>query len=135
MQVGESNGSAILGYTMMMYEICTVIRSSAWQRTLTALEAAGFSAVTRQRAFGRGKQGGIKPNKLGKLGKPVPGIRLLPKWVLTLVVEETEVTHALEAIETANRTGEIGDGRIFVSPLVSITNVQAEADAPVLAFV
>jgi nitrogen regulatory protein PII 2 len=101
----------------MTYEICTIIRSGAWRHTLAALEEAGFHEVTRQRAFGRGKQGGLKPYKAGKIGKPVIGIRLLPKWVLTLLVEETEVNKVLDVLESANRTGEIGDGRIFVSPL------------------
>ncbi|MES2200615.1 MAG: P-II family nitrogen regulator [candidate division FCPU426 bacterium] len=114
--------------TTAMREICAVIRSGAWRRTLLALEAAGFGAVTRQRAYGRGKQGGLR------YGDGPEGIRLLPKWVLTLVVEDHDVEAAVAAIMTANRTGAIGDGKIFICPLGQTISVRQEehssADMP-----
>ena len=104
----------------MMKEISAVIRSGKWSDTLRELKAAGVQAVTRQRAMGRGKQKGLVFNQDGS------GVRLLPKWMLTIVVDEAGVDAALQALIRANQTGEIGDGKIFVSPVAQTLRVRTE---------
>lgn len=98
-----------------MKEIIAVIRPRKWADTLEKLSEAGFDAFTRQRAFGRGKQMGLRYQ--GADGVMTEGITFLPKWMVTLVVEDDQADQAVSIIQAANRTGQIGDGRIFVCPL------------------
>ncbi|MCW0182570.1 MAG: P-II family nitrogen regulator, partial [Zavarzinia sp.] len=44
-------------------------------------------------------------------------VDFLPKVKLEIVLEDDLVERAIEAIQTAARTGRIGDGKIFVSPV------------------
>jgi nitrogen regulatory protein PII 2 len=97
----------------MLRELTAIIRSNKWKATAEALRNAGFPALTRQRVYGRGRQKGLRYGSEPGAG----GIPVLPKWMLTLVVEDEQVDAALAAIVAANRSGEIGDGKIFVSKL------------------
>ena len=92
-------------YGMKM--IRAVIRPEAVDRVADSLEAGGFTALTRIEVFGRGKQKGIK------VGNVV--YDNLPKTMLMLVVDDGLVDKSVEIIEGAARTGNIGDGKIFVS--------------------
>lgn len=103
----------------MMKEISAVIRPGKWSATARELKEAGFSAMTRHRVMGRGKQKGLS-------GGSGPGVRLLPKWWLILVLEEAQVDDAIAALIRANRTGEIGDGKIFVSPVAETLRLRTE---------
>jgi nitrogen regulatory protein PII 2 len=103
----------------MMKEIAAVIRPGKWGSTSRELKEAGVYAMTRHRVMGRGKQKGLKGGEGG-------GVRLLPKWWLILVVEEARVDQVVAALMRANRTGEIGDGKIFVSPVRETLRVRTE---------
>lgn len=94
-------------YGMKM--IRAVIRPEAVDKVADSLEAGGFTALTRIEVFGRGKQKGIK------VGNVV--YDNLPKTMLMLVVDDDLVEKSIEIIEGAARTGNIGDGKIFVSPV------------------
>ena len=98
-----------------MKEIIAVIRPRQWQSTLEKLSQAGFDAFTRQRAYGRGKQMGLRYQSAD--GEPGAGISFLPKWMVTMVVEDEQVGQVIDILQTANRTGEIGDGKIFTYPI------------------
>jgi nitrogen regulatory protein PII len=97
----------------MLREIIAVVRAGKWKDTADALSAAGFPALTRQRVFGRGRQRGLRYSSDPSQG----GIPVLPKWMLTLLVEDSQVDAALEAILQANRSGSIGDGKVFITRL------------------
>ncbi len=112
----------------MLREVSAIIRSSRWKATLEALRAAGFPAITRQRVYGRGRQRGLRYGTEPGSG----GIPVLPKWMLTLVLEDAQVDLAVAAIVAANRTGEIGDGKIFVSQLggaLRLSDLKLNAEA------
>lgn len=97
----------------MLREVTAIIRSGKWKATSEALRQAGFPAMTRRRVYGRGRQKGLRYG-----GDPSSGgIPVLPKWMLTLVVEDARVDALVQAITAANRTGEIGDGKIFISSI------------------
>ena len=104
----------------MMKEVMAVIRPSRWTVTVEALNEAGFSAMTRQRAYGRGKQKGLR------YGPEGGGIQELPKWWVSLVVEDLEVERAVAAILKANRSGEIGDGKVFVCPVQEAVRIRTD---------
>lgn len=90
-----------------MKMIRAIIRPEAVDKVADSLEAGGFTALTRIEVFGRGKQKGIK------VGNVV--YDNLPKTMLMLVVDDGQVDSAAKIIEDAARTGNIGDGKIFVN--------------------
>jgi Nitrogen regulatory protein PII len=90
--------------------------------TKKALDALGYPSVTAVAVLGRGKQRGIadevdielRPlNPSAKSG----GMKYIPKRQITLVIPDRDVDNVVRAIIEVNRTGEIGDGKIFVCPV------------------
>jgi nitrogen regulatory protein PII len=94
----------------MMKEITAVLRPGKWAETLVKLEEIGIAGFTRQRVYGRGKQRGLRYTT----DSEDKGISFLPKWMVTIVVEDSKVDAVVEALFKSNRTGEIGDGKIFI---------------------
>ncbi len=90
-----------------MKMIRAVIRPEAVDKVADCLEAGGFTALTRMDVFGRGKQKGIK------VGDMI--YDNLPKTMLMIVVDDSCLDEAVKIIEDSARTGNIGDGKIFVS--------------------
>ncbi|HPY92569.1 nitrogen regulatory protein p-ii [hydrocarbon metagenome] len=87
--------------------IRAVIRPEAVDKVADSLETGGFTALTRIEVFGRGKQKGIK------VGNVV--YDNLPKTMIMLVVDDDSVEKSVKIIEDSARTGNIGDGKIFIS--------------------
>lgn len=109
----------------MLREITAIIRANRWKPTVEALFDAGFPALTRQRVFGRGRQKGLRYSAgTGRQG----GIAALPKWMLTLMVEDAQVDAALAAIIRANRSGMIGDGKVFITRLGQVLRLSDGAE-------
>jgi nitrogen regulatory protein PII 2 len=111
-----------------MKEIITFIRSNMVNKTKEALAGAGYPAFLCISCLGRGKQAldpGVYKVVLetgdlpaGKEGESLSeGIRLVPKRFFSLVVEDDKVDLAVKTIIEANRTGNPGDGRVFVAPV------------------
>jgi nitrogen regulatory protein PII 1 len=90
-----------------MKMIRAVIRPEAVDKVADSLETGGFTALTRIEVFGRGKQKGIK------VGNVV--YDNLPKTIIMLVVDDVSVEKSVKIIEDSARTGNIGDGKIFIS--------------------
>lgn len=85
------------------------IRPEKEQEVVLALEGAGFPSVTKMPVFGRGKQKGLQVG-------PVHYDEL-PKALLLVVVDDEDEGKVVNLIQTKARTGFIGDGKIFVSPV------------------
>ena len=102
-QLGGKNTDA---FSMKM--IWAVIRPEVVDKVVKALGAGGFSAMTRFDVYGRGKQKGVV---VGSENYD------MPKTVLMLVVGASSVAEAVKIIEDNARTGNIGDGRVFVAPI------------------
>jgi nitrogen regulatory protein PII len=105
----------------MMKEIIAVIRPGKWAETLVKLEEIGVAGFTRQRIHGRGKQRGLRYTSDGEENK---GISFLPKWMVTIVVEDSKVDAVVNALLKSNRTGEIGDGKIFICPVAESVRIR-----------
>jgi nitrogen regulatory protein PII 2 len=105
----------------MIKEIIAIIRPGKWTETLVKLEEVGVIGVTRQRVYGRGKQRGLR---YGNEDPTEKGISFLPKWMVTLVVENTKMDAVIEIILQTNRTGEIGDGKVFVCPVLDSVRIR-----------
>jgi len=103
-----------------MKEIMCLLRSSKWNASARELREAGFFAMTRHRASGRGKQKGLRG------GQGEGGVRLLPKWLLIIVVQDDQVQPAVDALIRANRTGAVGDGKIFITKITQTVRVSTD---------
>jgi nitrogen regulatory protein P-II 1 len=93
-----------------MRKIEAIIRPERLQEVQDALDELGVSGLTVTDVVGCGRQKGYTEQYRGSRAN----ISLLPKIKVESVVAPTMVDAAVEAIVGAARTGEIGDGRVFV---------------------
>ena len=99
-----------------MRMIRAVIRPEREEQVIDALEAAGIVSLTKMDVFGRGQQRGVQ------VGNTV--YSELPKVMLTVVVEETKLESAIAAIQAGARTGQHGDGKIFINSVDAVYTVR-----------
>ncbi|MCZ7406376.1 MAG: P-II family nitrogen regulator [Candidatus Methanoperedens sp.] len=90
-----------------MKMIRAIIRPNREEKVVDSLEKEGFYSLTKMNVFGRGKQKGIRVGTVC--------YDELPKVMLLLVVNDDELTKAVNVIQNSARTGNIGDGKIFVT--------------------
>ena len=86
-----------------------------------ALDDLGFHGMNFRQVTGRGAQRGIVHQ--GRSGETVT-VDLLPKVKLEVVVPDMAVDRVIDAIIGASRTGNIGDGKIFVIPVETAVRVR-----------
>jgi nitrogen regulatory protein PII len=90
-----------------------VIRPNKVDDVKDALAKLNISGMTVTEVRGHGKQKGHTAVYRGK----EYNVSLLPKMQVEVVVPDTIAEEAIRAIVEAARTGEIGDGRVFVLPV------------------
>jgi nitrogen regulatory protein PII len=90
-----------------------IIRPNKVDDVKDALAALNVSGITVTEVRGHGKQKGHTAIYRGK----EYNVSLLPKMQIEVVVTDSVVEDAIRAIVEAARTGEIGDGRVFVLPV------------------
>jgi nitrogen regulatory protein PII 2 len=106
-----------------MKEIIAIIRPKKVGATRDALEQLGFPSLTATAVTGRGLQRGIAgevnvENTQASLAKGLSGgMKYIPKRLITIAVRDADVDVVVKTIIEINQTGQIGDGKIFVSPL------------------
>ena len=93
--------------------IKSIVRPNKVDEVKDALEKIGISGMTVTEVRGHGKQKGHTAIYRGK----EYNVSLLPKMQIEVVVADSAVDDAIKAIVSAARTGEIGDGRVFVIPV------------------
>ena len=87
-----------------------------------AVEEAGVSGMTVIEAKGYGRQKGHTEIYRGSEYT----VDFLPKTVLEVVVEDSQVDSVTRSIIEASKTGKIGDGKIFVLPVESVIRIRTE---------
>jgi nitrogen regulatory protein PII len=90
-----------------------IIRPSKVDDVKDALAKLNISGMTVTEVRGHGKQKGHTAIYRGK----EYNVSLLPKMQIEVVVTNNIAEEAIRAIVDAARTGEIGDGRVFVLPV------------------
>lgn len=90
-----------------MKMIKAIIRPEREFDVVKGLEKEGFNSMTKLDVLGRGRQKGVQ------VGSAT--YDELAKLMLILVVEDKDAVKALKTIEDHARTGNFGDGKIFVS--------------------
>ena len=93
--------------------IKAIVRPNKVDDVREALEKVGSLGMTVTEVRGHGKQKGHTAIYRGK----EYNVSLLPKMEIELVVADEAADEAVKAIIAAARTGEIGDGRVFVMPV------------------
>ena len=93
--------------------IKSIIRPNKVDEVKDALARLNISGITISEVRGHGKQKGHTAIYRGK----EYDVSLLPKMEIEVVVPESILEDAIKAIIEAARTGEIGDGRVFVLPV------------------
>src|SRR5580765_2783189 len=96
-----------------MQLIKAIVRPNKVDDVKTALDKLGVSGMTVTEVRGHGQQKGHTAIYRGK----EYNVSLLPKMSIETVVSNDMVEPVIQAIITAARTGEIGDGRVFVTPI------------------
>jgi len=101
-----------------MKEVLAIIQMNKMEETKSALDVVGFPAFNAYKVQGRGKQRGLEIVYPSDLEEPQKGsVKFLPKRMISVVVEDEFVPAVVAVITKINRTGNIGDGRIFVIPI------------------
>ena len=97
-----------------------IIRPNKVDDVKDALAKLNIAGMTVTEVRGHGKQKGHTAIYRGK----EYNVNLLPKIEIEVVVEDKVVDDAIKAIVGAARTGEIGDGRLFVLPVEAGYNIR-----------
>jgi len=114
-----------------MKEITAFIRINKMNETRNALVAAGFSGFTVRKVQGRGKgpvSGSVlkgaaegKEEAIALLGGGPP---LSPKRMISMVVPDAKAKDAITALIAANKTGNPGDGKIFINEVTGAFRIR-----------
>jgi nitrogen regulatory protein P-II 1 len=105
-----------------MIKIEAIIRPQRLDAVKAALDDAGVHGMTVLEVRGAGKQKGYTQHYRGAEYT----VNLLPKIKLELVVTDSEVDKAVAAIVDNAKTGEIGDGKIFLIPIGSAIRIRTD---------
>jgi nitrogen regulatory protein PII len=97
-----------------------VIRPNKVDEVREALERLNISGMTVTDVRGHGRQKGHTAVYRGK----EYAVTLLPKVEIEVVVPNDVVEEVIQAVIEAARTGEIGDGRVFVLPVETGYNIR-----------
>jgi nitrogen regulatory protein P-II 2 len=103
-----------------MKMIIAVIKPFKLDNVRDALLSVGVHGLTAAEARGYGRQRGHSEFYRGAEYKP----NLLPKVRIEVVVEDALAGKAVEAIWAAAKTGQIGDGKIFVAPVEQAVRIR-----------
>lgn len=104
-----------------MKKIEAIIRTEKLEDVKNALADKGIMGLNVTNVIGRGVQKGITYS--GRGGRPI-SVDMLPKLKLETVVKDADVEKVLNIIMEACRTGNIGDGKIFISPVEQVVRVR-----------
>ena len=103
-----------------MIKIEAVIRPQRLDEVKTALDDLGVTGMTVTEVRGSGKQKGYTQHYRGAEYT----VNLIQKLKLEIDAADSEVDRIVDAISAAARTGEIGDGKSFLSPVLDAIRIR-----------
>ncbi len=107
-----------------MKKIEAIIREEKLEAVRKALEDNSYFGMTVSEVSGRGRQKGLSLQwRVGEYR-----VDFLPKLKIEVVVLDEDVSKILYAITNSARTGEMGDGKIFVFPLDNAVRIRTGED-------
>ncbi|HSR17246.1 MAG TPA: P-II family nitrogen regulator [Ignavibacteriaceae bacterium] len=105
-----------------MKKIEAIIRPHKLDEVHNALQDAGFSGLTVSEVKGYGRQKGHKEIYRGS----EYNIEFVPKIKLELICSDKDSEKALEIIISKSKTGEVGDGKIFITHIDDAIRIRTE---------
>ena len=103
-----------------MKKVEAIIRPFKLDEVKIALVNAGIVGMTVSEVRGFGRQKGQTERYRGSEYT----VEFLQKLKVEIVVEDSQVQMVIDKLVEAARTGEIGDGKIFVSPVDQIIRIR-----------
>jgi nitrogen regulatory protein PII len=103
-----------------MKKIEAFIRHEAFEPIRTELLEKGFPSLSISEAKGSGRQKGVVERYRGS----TLTVNVRPKLKLEVVVEDKDKDLVVESILKHARTGEVGDGKIFVLPVEEAVRIR-----------
>ncbi len=103
-----------------MKKLDCIVRVNKLEEVKAALEEAGIVGMSTESVRGHGRQQGRTELYRGS----TYSINLLPKVRIEVVVADSRLEEAIEIISEAARTGEIGDGKIFISDVLDAIRIR-----------
>ena len=103
-----------------MQRVQAIIRPEKLEIVRQALEDLEHAGMTLSEVRGHGKGRGVTEQWRGKTFS----VQYLTKVKVELVVRDTDVQTVIDRIIEAARTGEVGDGKIFVSPVTLAVRIR-----------
>ena len=100
--------------------VTAIIKPFKLDEVREALAGVGVQGITVTEVKGFGRQKGH--TELYRGAEYV--VDFLPKVKIEAAVDDAIVDRVIEAIESAARTGKIGDGKVFVSPLEQVVRIR-----------
>ena len=107
-----------------MKKIEAIIREEKLDIVKRVLEENGYFGLTVSEVSGRGRQKGLSLQwRVGEYR-----VDFLPKFKIEVVILDEDVSKILHAIANSARTGDMGDGKIFVLPLDNAMRIRTGED-------
>lgn len=107
-----------------MKKIEAIIREEKLDIVKRVLEENGYFGLTVSEVSGRGRQKGLSLQwRVGEYR-----VDFLPKLKIEVVILDEDVSKILHAIANSARTGEMGDGKIFVLPIDNAMRIRTRED-------
>jgi len=103
-----------------MKRVEAIVRPEKLEAVVAALESIGHSGMNVTEVRGHGRQKGMKELFRGREYE----VRFVPKVKIEIVLSDDAVSRAVETVIAAARTGQIGDGKIFVSDVAEVVRVR-----------
>lgn len=103
-----------------MKKIIAIIRQNKLEDVKQALEEIGCNGMTVKDVKGRGRQLGVTESYRGRDYR----IDLLPKNELEIVTNDSDVEEIVNTIIKTAKTGNIGDGKIFISNIEDVIRIR-----------
>ena len=103
-----------------MKKICAIVKPYIVEDIKNALTEVGVNGLTKSNVEGFGKQGGHKEIYMSK----EYSVNFIMKAKIEVIVKDEMVDKVLEVIIKKARTGDIGDGKIFVYPVERVIRIR-----------
>ena len=105
-----------------MMKVEAIVRPESLQTIIDRLDELGHSGITKTEVEGHGRQKGIVEQFRGKEYR----LTFIPKVKVEIVIKDSDVEKTIDAIVKIAYTGQIGDGKIFVSDIKDVVRVRTK---------
>ena len=100
--------------------VTAVVKPHKWDDVRSALEMVGITGMTVSEVSGYGRQKGHTEVYRGA----EYSVDFVPKVRVEVIVDDSAVDKVVDVIVQAARTGKIGDGKVWVSPVDTVVRVR-----------